>query len=292
MLLLDRPDLPINDDAFRSILKEPRFEKERHLLEELWTKYEPCADDQFVIEIRNQFHQRYWEMYLACSLMEQGHHLVPKRVKKGPDICIRENKVKVWIEAIAPNAGTGPDTIQMKKLEPGVPECSIVQDEKIILRYCSAIKEKHEKYHAYLSDKTIISDEPFLIAINGRRVPLSYLDDEVPNIIKAVLPFGNHEVLIDENSTKIINERYGFRGEIEKINKVKVSTQYFFDPCSSGISGILFSNSDVLNHPQIIGADLIFIHNPMAINSIKRGWLQIGREYWVENGELKNRVWN
>ncbi len=292
MPLLNRSDQPPRDEELRYLLENSGFENELKFIESLWERYEPFADAQFQTEITFTFHRRYWEMYLACSLMEHGFELVPKVKEKGPDICLQLNKSRVWIEAVAPGGGQGPDAITNRELKPGKIEWFSIPEEKIILRYTSSIKEKHQKYTAYLKDGIISAKEPYIIAINGRRIPYSIVDDDVPQIVKAVLPFGQYAVTVDFDSNKIVDQGYTYRAEIEKVSKEKVSTRIFLDPEYSGISGILFSNSDLLNGSQKLGADLTYLHNPMANNRLPAGWFPAGREYWMENNTLHRYVWS
>jgi len=292
MTLLNKSDHPPDDEELRYLLENPNFEDERRFIESLWERYEPYADRQFRTEITFNFHRRYWEMYLACSLMEYGLELTPRETEKGPDLCLQLNKSRVWIEAVAPSGGQGPDAITRRTLKPGKIEWFSVPEAKIILRYLSSLREKQIKYTAYLKDGTISPTEPYIIAINGRRVPYSIVDDDVPVIVKAVLPFGQYAVTLDFDKNEIVDQGYTYRADVEKANKEKVSTQFFLDPEYAGISGILFSNSDLLNRPRKLGADFIYVHNPMASNRLPSGWFPIGREYWLENKALHRQIWS
>jgi hypothetical protein len=294
MAILDGFDHPPNDEELRYLLDNPNLENERRFIESLWERYEPYADRQFRTEIKFNFHRRYWEMYLACSLMECELELMPRDKEKGPDLCLQLNKSRVWIEAVAPSGGQGPDAITERALNPNEVDCFSVPEKQIILRYLSSIKEKQERYTAYLEDGTISPSEPYIIAINGRRVPYSYSDsdDEIPIIVKAVLPFGQYVVKVDFDKNEIVDQRYTYRAHVEKANKAKVATRFFLDRESSGISGILFSNSDLLNRPQQLGADFIYIHNPLASNHLPRGWCPTGQEYRLENNILCVHMWS
>lgn len=52
----------------------------RRLTEELWELYEPYADAEFLTEIRTNFESRFWEMYLAVTLIsaERQRQLGPE----------------------------------------------------------------------------------------------------------------------------------------------------------------------------------------------------------------------
>lgn len=290
MKLFDLKSPTPQDNEFLSLLNETRFIKEKEILELMWEKYEPFADNQFQIEIRNQFHARYWEMYLGYTLLLLGFNLKKKKYQIGPDLEI-DSINGIVIEATTSSGGTGEDSIKMEKLNPGETEWCFVPDNQIILRYRSSIEDKFKKLTKYISNGIIDDNQPFIIAINGRHVPYSILDDEPPNIIKALFPIGNPFVTLDKDFNKIIKQGYHYQPKISKKNQEQISTKIFLDPSYASISGIIFSNSDIFNFPNVIGMDLILIHNPLATNPLNFGWLQIGREYWIENSLLKRKFW-
>ncbi len=251
------PNLNPSDKEFQHLIESPYLDEERRLLESLWEKYEPYADKQFRVEIASNFHQRFWEMYLSCTLMDLGIELSPKRKQKGPDVCAKVNNRWVWIEAIAPSGGDGPDAIFKPDLAVGEIHWFMVPDEKIILRYIAAIIVKCNRYLTYLNDGVIKPGDPYIIALNGRRVPYSNLDDDVPYIVKVLL----------------------YENEIHKANDSIVSTGIFYNREYTGISGVLFSNSDLKNLPLRSGSEFVFVHNPMADNPMQKRWFSMGYEY-------------
>jgi hypothetical protein len=44
----------------------------REKLDKLWIKYEPYADKHFLDQVRTNFHQRSWEMYVGNVLLEKN----------------------------------------------------------------------------------------------------------------------------------------------------------------------------------------------------------------------------
>ncbi|MHC5825466.1 MAG: hypothetical protein ACYT04_58860, partial [Nostoc sp.] len=58
-----------------------------------------------------------------------------------------------------------------------------------------------------------------------------------------------------------------------------------------GISAVLYSCVDVLNRPQEFGDDFVLLHNPLAKNKLERGFIKLGREYWVEKSILESTSW-
>jgi hypothetical protein len=71
----------------------------------LWQPFFPYADSNFVEEFARNMHQRYWEMYLGCALLDLGLDLQIQNDNAGPDHCINYEGQKIWFEAIAPTKG-------------------------------------------------------------------------------------------------------------------------------------------------------------------------------------------
>ena len=228
-------------------------------------------------------------MYLAVTLLDLGFKLRPRLElgKKGPDICISLAETNIWIEAIA--CGTSPD--DCAESENGFDSI----DESVILRYTSAIAEKFRQYGEYQDTGILSSSEPYLIAINGSRIPFSIPDDDssnmIPNIIKAVVPFGDYTMILDHDGKQIVKTGYSYRDEIVKPSGKKVSTKFFPEPKYAGISAILFSNIDISCLPDNYGDDFLFFRNPMAINSLPAGWLKAGVEYRLEGNKFFKKRW-
>ena len=89
----------------------PRNAPLRQIADELWGRFFPYADPLFPHEFALHLHHRFWEMYLAVSLLENGLLLQPKRSSKGPDIHLKLALGDVWVEAVAPDEGQGPDAV-------------------------------------------------------------------------------------------------------------------------------------------------------------------------------------
>ncbi len=167
------------DPLWSHLNTQPEFEVQRAALSELRERYLPFADSNFDTELRLQVGSRFWEMYLGCAMLDRGLALVPRsqRASVGPDLCIRAGSQRIWVEAIAPRTGTGTDAVRGLFAGSGwVPEAQIV------LRYRSAIEEKHKKWRKYVSSGVISEDEPFLVGVNGFQIPHGHNDfpDEIP----------------------------------------------------------------------------------------------------------------
>lgn len=90
-------------------------------------------------------------------------------------------------------------------------------------------------------------------------------DSNMPNIIKALFGFQFMQINVKTGA-----KNYSHRNLINKTNGEEVGVNYFIDPNFSFISGVIFSNKTVLNHPDKIGDDCIFVNNPLAINPVNK----------------------
>ncbi|MBD2487629.1 hypothetical protein [Aulosira sp. FACHB-615] len=280
--------LPKNADPAYSIIRDqPQYLDDKKFIEEMWLSYEQYADTNFLEQSKIDFNQRIWEMYLACSLIFQGLSIDSK--DEGPDILIDTGELKIWIEAVAPKPGQGVDAVS--QMEFGV--LRNIPDEKIKLRYRSAIEEKYnKKYKNYLAKKIVKPEDCYIIAINGSSIPSARRELEIPRIIRSVLPFGNESINIDTESGMPIERFYQYQDSSRKQSGASVSTDIFFKEEYSGISAILFSCMDVLNRPNEFGDDFVLLHNPLATRQFPQGFFKLGREYWVDNSSLKCITWS
>ena len=116
-------------------------------------------------------------MYLTCTLLQQSHQhgyslSCPKRKKLGgPDILVEYGDFRIWIEAVTATNGAPTKPDSLAKPERGQEEYTI-PDERIILRYTTALYEKHKKYLEYRAQGIVTESDAYVIAVNG--FPLSY----------------------------------------------------------------------------------------------------------------------
>jgi hypothetical protein len=281
VILLDAAIDP-QDRLFRYIRDDPSLAGVRDVIEHLWRRYEPYADPNFAKNIANKLRDRFWEMYLACALMDQGHRLERKHSAKGPDICILNGNSRVWVEAVAPGPGETRDAVPFPRLGG-----DYVRTERILLRLRSAIEEKWRKHAEWLKKGTVLDSEPYLIAINGGYIPgadtWSPSGSKVPHIVQAVSRLGAPYVRVDRETGEVLDRGYCDRPAVIKESGEPISTGIFLEPGYEGISAILFSAARVLDLP-LPGSDFIFVHHPAPRCTMASGWLTVGYEFWYEAG--------
>jgi len=256
----------------------PEDVRAKEFCSELWETFECYADSHFIDQFTIDFDARFWEMYLTCTLLERG--FPAECPKPGPDVLLRYDDSKIWIEAIAPNSGNEglPDSVP--ELRTGIAQQ--VPNDQVILRYRSAIAEKCRKYQSYVEKGILEPHDAFIIAINGCNVRSSRTDFDPPRIARSVFPIGDEYITIDRESRDVTDTGFHFRNTVAKSSGAEVPIDIFVDEDYSYISGVLFSNSDCCNRPVISGEDFIFVHNPLSKTPVPLKLLNIGREYIAE----------
>lgn len=262
----------------------PEVAEAKPFVESLLKTTAPYLDADLEQKLQRQFHQCFWEMYLAASLLDAGVELVPRSERSGPDygpdIQLRAGG---WIEAVTVTGGTGPDAVH--EGQPGV--ARTVPDEQMKLRLLSALSEKRRKFEGYQASGLLGDGVPCVVAINGALVPSARLERTVPRIIRAVLEVGNEVFVMDRASGQVTERTHDFQTEIRKQTGDPVSQGSFLDGSSALISASLYSCVDAVNRPRQLGSDFVTIHNPTTQRPMARGLIRKGTEWWVENEELK-----
>lgn len=282
-------DINPSDELYRIIRDEERCIKYKSYMENLWEIYHPYADRDFPKQLPQDFHSRFWEMYLTCTLVCNSFKVVPKQTRsQGPDILIDDSLQRIFLEAIAPSEGRNGNPDRVPELQPM--KAIVVPDIPIILRYSSAIADKYNKYNTYLKQGIISPSDSYIIALNSCKIDSAIFDqtstNDFPRIVKAVLPIGNKAVPISKLSGPIVPWHYQCRSNIYRSSGSAVSTNLFLRPEYENLSGILYSRLDIANRPNQMGDDFIFIHNPKSTqNAVPDEYFKLGVEYFVKLGE-------
>jgi hypothetical protein len=254
----------------------------RDFVERLWAEYSEFADPNFLTEVRRTFQARFWEMYLTCSLLA-GAATRGYRVscpKPGPDILLEFEGHRVWIEAVIVTDGAPglPDSV----VEPNPDRSGTIPEEKIVLRYTSAIREKYSKYLRYLRDGRTKGADAFVIAINASYLSYKWTqaENDAPRFLKALYPLGPYQLLLDKVTGEIVGSSNEPRFHIVKASGAEVPVQTFLDRRWRGISAVLCSFADAGSHRAPLGFDFELAHNPMGRCPIQKGLIP-GRRAWV-----------
>ncbi len=258
----------------------------------MWEKYRPYADSNLLKELcgGNEcvFQQRYWEMYLACYILNHGVALSKKTDNEGPDIKIEQNGRVIWIEAISPTSGTGQNAIPELRMSTfGKPVVNDVPANEILLRCTSALDAKFAKYGEYLKNKTITPDDIFIVAINTAQLGPFGFDgiSQYPVALEAVFPLGPQVVNISlvNSPPKVTSSEIQHRPQILNQNMAAISTAKFLNKNYSGISAVLATRrSDVHKYDNPV-RPMVLVHNKVATNPLQSGSIRVDVEYWLED---------
>jgi len=185
--------------------------------------------------------------------------------------------------------------------EPGRPDTLVepknggrIPEERIVLRYTTAIRDKYVKYFRYLRTGIVDRNDAYVIAVNESSLAYRWARAEIdlPRFLKAVYPIGELEMLIERNRNdrKIVGAQNRPRFFISKANKSEVPVQTFIDRRWRGLSAVLCSDVDVSWSRMPLGDDLEIAYNPLARCPLTRGVVPAVREWWAKldgtEGEL------
>jgi len=269
----------------RKAIGDRAAEEAHEFCEGLWAEY-TCPDSTFRSDAKNHFQQRFWEMYLCVAHKRKGFNPVKSGFgDEGPEFYFMVGEKKVWVEAIAPDRGTGTDAV------PKWDRTKIYDEHtnEIILRYTHALSTKLEAYNEAVQKGLIGHSDCYIVAINCNLIPTADMGFIVPYPAKAYLGIGDYTVVMNRDTNKVVDRHFKFQEQIAKENGAPVNTAPFLSPEYAGISGVLHSAVDVLNHPPIMGGDFKFLHNPLASQPIERSVFSFCRQYIYsrERGELQ-----
>jgi len=271
------------DAGYVATRDHPRNRDGRELCEKLWRLYARLADPNFREDARASFLQRFWEMYLAVTLQHYGMTLI-RYGNEGPEFFIESGERRIWIEAIAPKQGEGPDRVPDVKYGAAIAE--YVPVEKILLRFTSALAAKRERYLAAVKKGIIRPQDGYVLAVNSRGIPRANISDGVPYFVQALLPFGPVTVIVDTSTFEISDTFRAYRPSVRKANAAEVSTRTFLDPESEFCSAVLHSGVDCANHPSELGGDFAVLHNPQAAVPIDSSVFEWCGQLYLRDNQL------
>jgi hypothetical protein len=268
------------DPLFRGYRDNELFEADRERLQAMWARFQPHADPHFLTEIRHHFVSRAWEMFVACALLEVGKVLDSS--PKGPDfVVLKDGKPEVYIDAVAPSGGDGPDAVPDET--PWVPQ------DGIILRLRSALEAKFRKFREDVDSGVAVRGVPQVVALTSWGMPLASLPSDPPWIIQTLFGVGRRFLEIDTRTSRTRLSAYPHVPEKIKRSGASVSTDIFVGAAYPEISAVLYGEAPRLGIPDRIAPQLIMAHNHGTSRPLPSGWMGEGAEIWFEDGEVRQR---
>ena len=277
-------DGPSEDAAYLNTRDHPAGIENKRFVEELWSRFYHLADTHFREDARNHFLQRFWEMYLAITLIEHDFDL-KRHGSEGPEFYVPVGNKRLWFEAVAPGPGDGPDQVPPQRSDGQFHD---FPTESVLLRFTNALDEKRRCYFNALSKGIIAEDDQYVLAINSRgiRHDAPY-EKTMPYFVQAFLPIGPLVVPFNTTTKQWEDAFYQHRPAIAKLSGKSVSTRTFLDDDAKFCSVILHSGVDCANYPSQFGGDFAILHNPNARCSLGEAKFAWCEQFMIQDNRLQ-----
>ena len=262
--------------------KSPIEQRLRAMLQEMWERYEPYADQDFRHGFARDVDGRFWEMYLGCTLLEAGRALLPvaeRRHEGGqPDLCVLDDGRRIWIEAITPGEGEpGPDQIvrPVPIIEGGGLVAAPIRQAQ--LRTSGAFWTKAQKIARYIEQGVIASEDIRIIAISAGRFGVYVSEQPLPLIMTTLFPIGDAYVTIDRETGAVLSEGFRAAPFIHR-DRQPIPRTAFLDERFADISGVIWSRISIGNLSRQV-RPISYVHNPLAQTPLPTNWGVWDREF-------------
>lgn len=260
------------------------IKKRKEKIDHLWDSFKHYADKHFLQQYKFDFHPRIWEMYLGCIFLDQNMSIFTNST--WPDFFINN---EYYVECVACNEWTGENKVIEVAYEVLSPiDCTY--HEKQLLRITSVIDEKIKKYNNDIEKKIIDPNRPFILALNSAKLWDFQSYGDIPLILQAVIGFQWFQYSNKWKKNFLHRDKI-----IKKPTDALIGLNIFENDTFKEISGIIFCDQYVINHPDNIWDDCIFINNPFTRNPInihafsflKRRYIE-AKEEWLQITKLYN----
>lgn len=265
-------------------------ERARGNCDDLWRDFEPYASAHFLAEFPYQFHQRWFEMYVAVTLLRAGLRIsCPDR--GAPDVRVHHpDGLALWIEATAPTGGneSNPDRV----VEPPWPKpgagavARYVPREAVTMRVSGAVHTKAAKLRGYRERGIIQPEDQAVVAINVSQIPHGSLDAE-SYALGATYGVGPQYVVVDHDTAKAVDSGFQHRPQLLRRSGSPIDAAPFLATGFDHVTGALISAANAANCPAQLGLDFMMLPNPYAAPAYIAGQIPVGREWrLVREGDV------
>ena len=285
-------------DLDNSLKENPQFIK---YADDLWDGFEEYADSNFKKEFqesKQKMHERFWEMYLGCFLIQNGLKLEKppkpsKTTKSRRDFLIRDINKTIWIEAVSFNDACT-DNLKMETPQ----DCTFNAKNFInnaSLRYTSSFQAKMEQLTNDLNPKSdiISKQDSIVIAINSCNIPWSLTplfdnpSDGFDPFWRSMLGVGPRIVAINDNTEnpRVIGNK--LEANLKKIDTHNsIESALLLREENTIVSGVIDCRLCIYERSKIR-----FIHNPLAKNKLDEGWIKNKEfEEWIFTEGLLSKI--
>jgi hypothetical protein len=237
---------------------DPASEERRAFFDALWAEYVPFAPKDYPKKLRIEFHPRWWEMYLTVALVRLGFAVQPNPADVFPDVHLVVDGAQVFVEAVAPTAGTRSDRVP----DPVHQGVIAFPERECLLRLTQALTDKAGDLRKNLSDGVIPGDACRIIALSASDLNQigSMLDGTHPAPLSVLAGAGPLELTIGGTAPP----RSSRREFLTRDAGSPVPATLFDAPEFSIVSGVVYSSVDLWNAPLDARTTLSLFVNPMA----------------------------
>lgn len=263
----------------------------RAFVEKLWLRFSAVADSTAREDAKQNFQQRFWEMYLWATLSDWDFNpLAPGG--EGLDFHVDNAGIRTWFEANVPEAGSGADAVEEHFSSPGKWEFREVPYDRIVLRLTSAFHSKVAQYRKWLDRGLVNRGDAFVIALNLRMVPHTIFDSTPPLLARAFLGAGQLLVPVIQDPADNREPVITRKTEVSKLSGSLVSTALLMSEEFECVSGVLTSRADSQFHSNPLGSDFTLLLNPRAAVPVPPSIAAKCDQITLEQGSLlrKRRV--
>lgn len=250
--------------------------------------YKPyCGDGlkKFINDAKVNFAGQVWHLYLAILFLKNGFELFPTAPGQ-PDLCVKQDDRKIWIEAVSVTPGVGPDKAPNGDKYSGIDGFFQPADSQIQLRLSNAFIVKQKQIDKYITSGSISRNDLCLIAVNSGEIPLSDFTPDFSNMFKVLYKARGTCYSVD---TKIAQGKQTIlkHDSLTKISGETFPIGYFEDSQNQRTNGVIFSAEKIwgMNVSNVNNVEII--ENFMSPDRIPNSILScFGAKWTVKDGRL------
>lgn len=282
-----QPHRQNENDLYSRLRDNPRASDLKQNIETLWSQYKPYAPAGFLRKAQNEFHQCWWEMYLAVGLLNLDFPIsISPPNRKGPDITFQcENERSFWIEAVAPMDGSTSECVPA--IKHGVHE---LPKKQCLLRLSQALDAKRQKYEEYKNIGLVRKRDFCIIALSSCDLNQfgTLLDYPIPAPM-SVLCGSDCLVITGTNSPSFI-KRHDY---LYKKSGAPIDMNLFSSESFKIVSAVLYSNIDSLNAPIKPETTFQLFINPTAnaINPLPKSFINCFETWSCTRRDQGEEMW-
>ena len=244
----------------------------RSQCEELWDVFAEHADRHFLREFALSFHQRWFEMYLTVAMTSADLDVQCR--KPGPDILVKREGRRIWIEAVCATMGEEGRPDSVPRTHPGAVRKEPMR--QVVLRLRNSIQEKAKKFQAYIGNGILDHGDHAVIAVNGCEVSSRYPDE---CLLRSLYGVGDMVAKFDRASGGIADWDHLHVPTIRKTSGAEVGVQPFIDGSMKQISAAIGSWTHAFNCLPNPEMDLVLYPNLTGASNWPPRMLPLPKEW-------------